>query len=90
MLTQWRRAAAFSLAWFALAAFVLHPAHTSESAPTLSSHCAVCHTVPMGPAVVPVLPSPIPCVSLAVCILDVPSHAELFLSNTSPRGPPVA
>jgi len=79
----------FVLAFSALAAFLFHPDHLLlEASHETSSHCAVCHAVPMGASLPQVDYKP---VAYVVYEISVPVQARQFsvyFSPDAPRGPP--
>jgi len=80
----------FFLTFFALTVFVLHQNHIHLNANTGSSHCCVCHTVPMGASRPDVDQTP---VVYLVYDVWVPDHVRPFNAvycAESPRGPPAA
>ena len=90
MLKRLWRPLGFFLTFSAIAAFVLHPNHAQLKADAGSSHCCVCHTVPMGASRPQVDHIPVSyVVSKVIVSLPFQSSAVSF-SPDSPRGPPAA
>jgi hypothetical protein len=81
----------FALSFGAMIAFVLHPNHhLLETSHETSSHCAVCHAVPMGVSLPQADYKP-----LAYVVYEITAPAQvrqfsLHFSVESPRGPPIA
>jgi len=85
---RWKRFG-FSLAFAALAAFVFHPDHLLlEASHETSSHCAVCHAVPMGVSLPQADYKPVAYVAYEITPQAQARQFSLHFSLESPRAPP--
>jgi len=82
----------FLLTFIAIAAFILHPKHVclDNDSGSASSHCCVCHTVPMGAARPGIDHAPVVYVVYKVAAPAPSQPVNVLFSLESPRGPPFA
>jgi hypothetical protein len=81
----------FVLSFCAIVAFLLHPIHSlTETHSGTSSHCCVCHTVPMGAVRPQTDHAPGTFLVFTVSVLEEARQFGDILSAESPRGPPYA